>query len=163
MKIVCLESPFKPSEADVAKYEGRYTRADLLRQNINYARLALLNALSRGEAPFASHLLYTQVWSESADLRDAGIKAGIEAHQVCHTVALYVDLGISKGMQLAADHASLIGVEQARRLILDTAGKDVRDVLAALTPNPLPCFAYLEELEAAERGSVGRIRLGNGS
>ncbi len=163
MKIVCIESPFKPSEADIAKYEGRYSIADLLRQNICYARLALLNSLSRGESPLASHLLYTQVWAETPELRESGIKAGIEAHHVCHTVALYADLGISKGMLAAAEHAQLIGVQQARRLILDTANKDPRDVLAAKTP-PVLSFPYLEELEAAERASGGRIRVnGNGS
>jgi hypothetical protein len=32
-----------------------------LRRNIRYAQLCVLDCLQRGEAPFASHLLYTQV------------------------------------------------------------------------------------------------------
>lgn len=156
MKIVCLESPFKPSAADVARYAGTYSEAELLRQNLIYARLALLNSLMRGEAPLASHLLYTQVWSERDDLRDAGIKAGIEMHHRCDMVALYADLGISSGMGLASNNAKLIGVEQTRRVILDADGKDPRALLA---DRKLDTFPYLEQLTAAE--STQGMRAGN--
>jgi hypothetical protein len=152
VKIVCLESPFKPSDADVAKYEGRYSRAELLRQNLVYARMLLLNSLLQGETPVASHLLYTQVWSEKPELREAGIKAGIKAgielHKRADMVALGVDLGISSGMRLAADHAALIGVAQTRRVILDvSSGSDPRELLAEMD---LTGFPYLEELQAEE-------------
>lgn len=159
MRIVVIESPFKPSAADIAKYEGCYSAAELLRQNLIYARLAVLNALKRGEAPLASHLLYTQVWSERDDLRDAGIKAGIELHHRADTVALYVDLGTSSGMKLAGDNARLVNTELATRLILDvTDGRDPRDVLAAME---LGSFPYLEELqrkEGREPGDVIRLK-----
>jgi hypothetical protein len=159
MLIVCIESPFRPSDDDVRRYEGRYSRAELLRQNIVYARLALLNSLLRGEAPLASHLLYTQVWSEKPELRANGIKAGVEMHQRVDQVALYVDLGVSGGMKAARDNAQLISVELSTRAILDlTAGQDPRDVLAK---KPLePMFPYLEELLESERKSEGRIRAG---
>lgn len=158
MLIVCIESPFRPSDADVASYEGRYSRAELLRQNLVYARLALLNSLLRGEAPLASHLLYTQVWSEKPELRENGIKAGIEAHHVCGLVALYVDLGVSGGMKAAKDNASLLNAPISTRTILDASmGRDPREQLAKL---PLTGFPYLDELQAAERGSEGRIKAG---
>lgn len=158
MLIVCIESPFKPAESEVKEYEGRYSRAELLRQNLVYARLALLNSLLRGEAPLASHLLYTQVWSEKPELRAGGIMAGIEVHHVCGLVALYTDLGVSTGMKAAEDHAALIHAERGRRTILDAHanGKDPRLVLAA---TPLTGFPYLEELQALDRASEGRIRV----
>jgi hypothetical protein len=147
--IVCIESPFKPSDADISKYAGRYSPAELLRQNLVYARLALDSALKRGETPFASHLLYTQVWSEKPELREAGIKAGIEMHKRADVIALYVDLGVSSGMRAASDHAGLIGCSQERRIILDAEarGRDPRELLAEMD---LVTFPYLEELNAAE-------------
>src|SRR6188768_516060 len=149
MRIVVLESPFKPSADDVAKYAGRYSAADLLRQNLTYARLLLLNSLQRGEAPLAPHLLYTQVWTERDDLRDAGIKAGIELHHRADLVALGTDLGTSNGMRLARDNARLIGVELTSRSIIDVSlGQDPRDVLARM---PFAMFPYLEELESTMR------------
>lgn len=159
MLIVCIESPFKPSERDVKEYEGRYSRAELLRQNLIYARLALLNSLLRGEAPLASHLLYTQVWSEKPELRESGIKAGLEVHHMCALVALYVDLGVSAGMKAAEDHAHLLGTERGRRTVLDSSrGRDPREQLAGME---LTGFPYLEDLEEAESGiSVTRIRAG---
>lgn len=147
MKIVCLESPFKPSAADIATYVGRYSAADLLRQNLIYARMLLLNSLLQGETPVASHLLYTQVWSEKPELRDAGIKAGIEMHKRSDLVALGVDLGVSSGMKLASDHATLIGVAQTRRVLLSAGTRDPRELLAEMD---LATFPYLEELQAAE-------------
>jgi hypothetical protein len=156
--IVCIESPFKPSDADIAKYEGRYSQAELLRQNLVYARLALLSSLMRGEAPVASHLLYTQVWSEKPELRANGIKAGIELHYRVDLVCLYVDLGVSKGMKDAEAHAELVSCERGRRSILDvTDGKDAREFLAK---QELGGFPYLDELTATEQGSLGRIKTG---
>lgn len=147
MRIVIVESPFKPSDDTVAQYRGRYSRAELLRQNLVYARLALLNALGRGEAPLASHLLYTQVWAESNDLREAGIKAGIEMYHRVDLSALYVDLGVSAGMKLGQEHASLIGVETTRRLLFATHEDGVR---ANLHERDLATFPYLDELLAKE-------------
>lgn len=157
MKIVIIESPFQPSDATVAQYLGRYTRAELLRQNLVYARLCLLNALGRGESPLASHLLYTQVWSESNDLREAGIKAGIEMYQRADLSALYVDLGVSAGMKHGQEHAKLIGVETSRRLLFATSEDGVRE---NLHERPLATFPYLDELLAKETAtrSVGNGR-----
>lgn len=147
MKIVIVESPFKPSDETVARYRGVYSRAELLRQNLVYARLCLLNALGRGEAPLASHLLYTQVWSETDDLREAGIRAGVELYQRADLSALYVDLGVSAGMKHGQSHATLIGVETTRRLLFATNEDGVR---ANLHERELATFPFLDELRAAE-------------
>jgi hypothetical protein len=161
MILVMVESPFKPTDDEVARYAGRYSRAELLRQNLVYARLALCDALRRNEAPAASHLLYTQVWSESDEERVAGIKAGVEWAHRADLCALYVDLGISSGMKLTADNARLIGLDQTRRMILDAgAGRDPRDELAV---RDLPSFPYLEELRADEwlaQQGVGALKAG---
>lgn len=92
MILVILESP----------YAGNI---DL---NVAYARLAVRDCLNRGEAPFVSHLLYTQ----PTILRDAvpeerqwGIDAGLEWGRVADKTVVYTDLGISKGMQYGIDHA----------------------------------------------------------
>jgi hypothetical protein len=154
--IVAIESPFKPSADEIKKYDGRFSEAELLRQNLIYARLALKNSMNRGEAPFASHLLYTQVWDETPELRDAGIKAGLELYTRVDGIALYVDLGRSAGMRNAEKHADLYSVERSHRLILDqTSGADPRAYLAT---QELGGFTYLDELQGIERGSMGRIR-----
>lgn len=78
-------------------------------RNIKYARACLLDSLKRGEAPFASHLLYTQVLDDlNADERLTGMEAGFFWAKVADLTAVYTDLGISEGMRRgieAAEHA----------------------------------------------------------
>ena len=101
-RLVVLESPYA---GDVNK-------------NVAYARKAMLHALELGEAPFAGHLLYTQVWDDKDPAQRA---AGIAAHcawiDACEWVVAYCDLGISKGMQAAMDYAEKIGKPVVRRAI----------------------------------------------
>lgn len=89
MKLVIIESPFA---ADTKE------RAEL---HLRYARAALFDSLSRGEAPFASHLLYTQVLNDKDSVdRRRGIEAGFAWGKTADTVAVYEDLGVSPGMRL---------------------------------------------------------------
>lgn len=70
--------------------------------NIEYAREALADSLHRGEAPIASHLLYTQPGVLDDALREEralGMRAGFAWHEVADLAAVYVDLGISGGMR----------------------------------------------------------------
>lgn len=70
--------------------------------NLIYARRAVRDSLERGEAPFASHLLYTQpgiLRDEVPDERAWGIEAGLAWHQAKIITAVYVDLGFSNGMR----------------------------------------------------------------
>lgn len=92
MRLVLVESP----------YAGNIER------NLAYARAALHDCLRRGEAPFASHLLYTQpgvlddlVPSE----RELGINAGLAWGRAAEATVVYVDLGINKGMHLGIERA----------------------------------------------------------
>jgi hypothetical protein len=85
---VIIESPYKGD----------------IRLNKAYARLAMLDSIMRGEVPFASHLLYTQVLDDSdAAERALGIALGMEWWKVAQLVAFYIDLGMSEGMRQSHD------------------------------------------------------------
>jgi hypothetical protein len=91
---VVIESPFA---GDVEK-------------NLVYARRCMADSLQRGEAPYASHLLFTQdgiLDDTIPEERELGIKAGFIWGEMAEKVVVYQDLGMSKGMEL--------GVEEARR------------------------------------------------
>ena len=77
-------------------------------RNKLYARMALRDCLARGEAPLASHLLYTQVLDDQVpDERTLGINAGFAWNQMADAVVVYTGLGITPGMELGiADAAS---------------------------------------------------------
>lgn len=79
--------------------------------NIEYARACLLDSLRRGEAPIASHLLHTQVLDDmQSDERTLGIEAGLAWYRVATKCVVYSDRGISGGMKMGIDRASLQGV-----------------------------------------------------
>lgn len=96
MRLVILESP----------YAGDVDR------NITYARAALADSLHRGEAPIASHLLYTQPGvlddNDPAE-RALGIGAGLAWGRVADVTVVYADLGITPGMQHGIDRAASEG------------------------------------------------------
>ena len=85
MELVILESPF----------------AGDVDENIEYARRCVRDSLLRGEAPIASHLLYTQpgVLDDAmpADRR-LGIDAGLAWLGVAEATVVYTDRGVSNGM-----------------------------------------------------------------
>ena len=78
--------------------------------NIAYARRAVRDSVLRGEAPIASHLLFTQpgiLDDEKPEERAMGIAAGHAWIEIADLVAVYVDRGISGGMRE--------GIERAKR------------------------------------------------
>ena len=92
MKLVILESPY----------------AGDIERNVRYARACLRDCLTREEAPIASHLLYTQEGVLDDDdpyERNMGIEAGLAWTKVAEKTVVYMDLGISRGMQGAIDRA----------------------------------------------------------
>jgi hypothetical protein len=97
MKLVIVESPYM---GDIEK-------------NVEYARRCVRDSLRRGEAPIASHLLYTQpgiLRDEDPKERQWGIDAGLAWRQVAEASVVYTDLGVSKGMEYgiaAAERAGL--------------------------------------------------------
>lgn len=89
-------------------------------RNVRYARAAVRDSLSRGEAPFASHLFYTQpgILDDSVPgERTAGIMAGFAWAGAANRTAVYTDLGISPGMQQGIDDAMAQGREIVYRQI----------------------------------------------
>lgn len=83
-----IESPFAGSTPDEHQ------------RNIYFARLCLKDSLLRGEAPFASHLLYPQVLEDFApEERALGIRCNIEWALKARNIAVYTTLGISPGMR----------------------------------------------------------------
>ncbi|MFY9457510.1 MAG: hypothetical protein WAP23_01080 [Candidatus Spechtbacterales bacterium] len=71
-------------------------------RNLEYARKCMHDCLMRGEAPFASHLLYTQPYildDEIPEERNLGIQAGLAWGSVAEATVVYTDLGISEGMK----------------------------------------------------------------
>ncbi len=67
--------------------------------NETYAKACLLDALERGEAPYLSHLLYTQVLEDTIpDHREMGLNAAMAWIRKSDWSAVYTDLGVSGGM-----------------------------------------------------------------
>jgi len=106
MRKVIIESPFAGDEE----------------RNIDYARLCVRDSLSKGEAPIASHLLYTQktILDDSIpEERQQGIDAGLAWRDVADSTVVYVDLGISKGMEYGIKRAEEQGIKIEYRSLID--------------------------------------------
>jgi len=70
------------------------------------------DSLLRGEAPIASHILYTQpgiLDDAVAEERRQGIDAGLEWMHVADATVVYADLGISSGMRYGIEAAERSG------------------------------------------------------
>lgn len=96
MRRVIVESP----------YAGDVER------NVEYARRCIRDCLLRGEAPIASHLLYTQpgVLDDNVPSeRQHGIDAGLAWGAVADATVVYVDLGTSNGMRYGIANADAAG------------------------------------------------------
>ena len=109
MKLVIIESPYKGNN-----YED-------LNVNLQYLRAALRDCLLRGEAPFASHGLYTQdgvLDDRIPEERHLGIEAGFAYRRLCDYTVVYHDLGVTPGMQYGIDHAIAAGHKVLYRSIL---------------------------------------------
>lgn len=78
--------------------------------NLTYARRCLRDCIARGELPFASHLLYTQVLND-AELKDRelGISLNLEMIVRCDYLVVYIDHGQSTGMLQAISFAVDLG------------------------------------------------------
>lgn len=104
MRRVILESPY----------------AGDVEANIAYARACLRDCLSRGEAPLASHLLYTQpgVLDDLVEEeRRWGIEAGLVWRSGAEAGVFYVDRGWSKGMLFAKDCYEADGIPIEERTL----------------------------------------------
>lgn len=100
MRKVVIESPFAGNENHSTE------------EHIDYARKCMSDCLKRGEAPLASHLLYTQsgVLDDSVpEERTLGIQAGFTWNQLADAVVIYTDMGMSSGMKWGIENAKANG------------------------------------------------------
>src|SRR5688572_1634256 len=80
--------------------------------HVAYLRACLRDSIERGEAPFASHGLYTQpgVPDDSVpEQRTAGIEAGFAWRPCAEATVVYEDLGFTIGMALGVTQAEEMG------------------------------------------------------
>lgn len=104
MRLVIIESPY----------------AGQVEKNVEYARAAVKDCLRRGEAPIASHLLYTQdgiLDDSNIDERTLGIGAGWAWMKVAQEVVVYTDRGISEGMKYGIMEANEAGLKVSYRTL----------------------------------------------
>lgn len=104
MKLVIIESPY----------------AGDVEANVAYARAAVRDSLSRGEAPIASHLLYTQpgvLNDDDPHERQWGIDAGLAWRRVAEASVVYADRGVSSGMSYGIRAAEAAGLPVEFRYI----------------------------------------------
>ena len=96
MRRVIVESPYAAPTA-----QGR-------KDNIAYLRRALHDCLMRGEAPFASHAIYTQAGvldDAVAEQRALGIEAGLVWGRQAEVTVVYCDRGVTEGMRQGIERA----------------------------------------------------------
>ena len=109
MKRVVIESP----------YNGE-TQADV-EANLCYLRACMYDSIKRGEAPYASHGLYTQpgvLEDRDPAERKLGIEAGFAWREVAELTAVYTDLGIADGMRLGIENSKKRGIEVEFRTLM---------------------------------------------
>lgn len=112
MKRVIIESP----------YSGDVKR------NKKYLQECLKDSLRRGEAPFASHQMYTTALDDAKDeQRNQGMNAGFAWTAKADLCAIYADYGISAGMREGIKRAAEHGVQiHFRYLFVDNENREVR-------------------------------------
>lgn len=87
--------------------------------NIAYAQRALLDSINRGEAPFASHLLYPQVLDDEEPMeRRLGLTLGWEWLALADHLVVYCDRGISPGMKEDIREAKALRIPVEERYLM---------------------------------------------
>ena len=83
-----------------------------MEENLTYLRACMRDCLKRGEAPFASHGLYTQpgvLDDNDPEERRLGIAAGFNWRYAAEKTVVYTDRGTSEGMCLGIEQAVKLG------------------------------------------------------
>jgi hypothetical protein len=123
---VYIESPFSGSSDEDMK------------KNIRYGQYIIQDCLKRGESPFLSHLLYTQLPKTgfvrnteqlAADAaaefvsKQQSVKLAYEWRARANKTIVYTDRGITSGMASGVNHAYAVGSEVEFRSIPDIEKK----------------------------------------
>lgn len=144
LKLVSIESP----------YAGK--TEEEIKRNIRYAKACLLDCLKRGEAPIASHLLYTQdgiLDDNIPEERALGMEAGFVWNKHAEITIIYTDLGISKGMKEGVERAKKEGRPVEYRtlpgfegLINETDQEDKTEIVLKKNPTLGDLQKYLRKI-----------------
>lgn len=109
-----------------------------IEENLAYAKACVRDSLKKNEAPYASHLFFTQegiLDDTIPEERELGIMAGKEWERAAQYTVVYVDRGISSGMQMGIDICKTVG----RPVRYRSLGKDL------LTEDGEKAISSLEE------------------
>jgi hypothetical protein len=99
---VILESPYRGGEPKYKRYLER----------------CIADSIARGEAPFASHKMYTDALDDAVpDQRELGMALGFAWRRSAVRTVVYEDYGVSAGMEEGLGDAAAIGQDVDRRLI----------------------------------------------
>jgi hypothetical protein len=107
-KLVVLETPFAGKSKDPIEWQEEVD------YNLSYLRAAMRDCFMKGEAPYASHALYTQpgVLNDKDVLeRERGMEGGFMWGVKADYIVVYYDLGLSSGMREGITRASQRGQE----------------------------------------------------
>lgn len=116
-RLVIVESPFRATEV----YSTEQHRLYLLH--------AMADCYRRGEAPFASHHLATEILDDDTPYERAlGIRAGLAWGRHCEAVAVYSDLGVSRGMREAVEVYKKLGKPIEWRSLPERIVNAIREV-----------------------------------
>lgn len=92
--LVIIESP----------YAGEVAR------NKRYLQRCILDCITRGESPYASHQMLTEALDDTNPAeRELGIKAGFRWRAVADKTVVYEDYGISSGMRYGILDSTALG------------------------------------------------------
>ena len=117
MKLVMIETPLRA--------KGERT----MEMNLEYAKECMKHSLSCYEAPFAMHLMYTQVLNDlHIEDRKLGMTCGLAWLLKADAVILYCDYGVSGGMKEAYKKALTNNKDVELRFINDCNEKIVQQV-----------------------------------
>ena len=110
---VIIESP----------YRGLTPRA--VQRNIQYAIAAMKDSINRGEAPFLSHLLYTNALDDRIQSeRELGIVLGYTWWSKGVPICFYCDLGWTEGMVNAKLVAQRMHIRIEERYVAKDLNQD---------------------------------------
>lgn len=113
---VILESPYTAP-----------TTQGLIR-NRNYLKLCILDSIARGEAPWAGHAFYTQFLNDrSVRDRILGMRLAQSWLFPASLVAVYTNLGVSRGMQAGIALAHRVGIPVEYRQLSEGELESISD------------------------------------
>lgn len=159
MRLTIIESPFAAATAE------------LLDRNARYLDACLRDSLNRHEAPYASHAYLPRVLDDTIPAERAlGIAAGLEWGRCAALSAVYVDIGVSRGMlhgitsarahgrpievrrlpDLALDEA--LGIREAQRARVEH--RDAHDRLVAIMTTRRPSCPWCSGMRSEPRAST---------